>query len=119
MVVEAMATELKTMPQILSTQVIVVPAVAVVCALGSMVLVAQGIVIQSVEQEVPTTLPTAIVPPVTLNAMEGVLAGIFLLIESKLSYKIFGRFALSTARRCSIVLLSEIQFMLMKNVYDQ
>ena len=41
------ATELKTMPQILSTQAIVVPAVDVVWASGVIVFVAQGIVIQS------------------------------------------------------------------------
>ena len=75
--IAAAVTELKTIPQILSTQTTVVPAVPVVCAFGSIVLVAHGIVIQSVEQEVPTIVPTAIVPPVMLNDMEGVLAEIW------------------------------------------
>ena len=39
---------------------------------GSLVLVAQGMVIQSVAQVVPTLLPSAGVPPVMLNDMAGV-----------------------------------------------
>ena len=56
------------MPQILSTQVLGVP----VWAVGSMLLVAQGMVIQSVAQLVPTTLPAAGEPPVMLKDMAGV-----------------------------------------------
>ena len=56
------------MPHILSTQTAGVP----VCVVGSFEFVAQGIVIQSVVQEVPTTLPSAGVPPVTLNDIAGV-----------------------------------------------
>jgi hypothetical protein len=67
-VVEAAVTELKTIPQILSTQVAGVP----VWAVGSMLFVAQGMVIQSVAQLVPTTLPAAGEPPVILNDIEGV-----------------------------------------------
>ncbi len=61
-------TELKTIPQILSTQVAGVP----VWAVGSMLLVAQGMVIQSVAQLVPTKVPAAGEPPVILNDIEGV-----------------------------------------------
>jgi len=39
-----------------------------------MVLVAHGIVIQSVEQEVPTTVPGLVAPPVTLKDIAGELA---------------------------------------------
>jgi hypothetical protein len=60
--------ELNTIPQILSTQTAGVP----VCVVGSLELVAHGIVIQSVVHEVPTTLPSAGVPPVILNDMAGV-----------------------------------------------
>jgi hypothetical protein len=67
--VEAAVTELKTMPQIRSTHVLGVP----VWAVGSMLLVAHGIVIQSVAQFVPTTLPAAGDPPVMLNDIAGVL----------------------------------------------
>ncbi len=56
------------MPHILSTQVLGVP----VWAVGSMLLVAQGMVIQSVAQLVPTTLPAAGDPPVMLNDIAGV-----------------------------------------------
>ena len=41
--------------------------------MGSILFVAQGIVIQSVAQLVPTTLPSAGEPPVILNDMAGVL----------------------------------------------
>jgi hypothetical protein len=57
------------MPQIRSTHVLGVP----VWAVGSMLLVAHGIVIQSVAQLVPTRVPTAGDPPVMLNDMAGVL----------------------------------------------
>ncbi len=57
-------TELKTMPQMRSTQVLGVP----LCAVGSLVLVAHGMVIQSVTQATePTTEPSMGLPPVTLN----------------------------------------------------
>ena len=59
--------ELKTMPQILSTQTEGEP----VCISGSLVLVAHGIVIQSVVHCVPTMLPCCIAPPVMLNDMAG------------------------------------------------
>ena len=62
--------ELNTWPHILSTQTTGVPDWVV----GSLVLVAQGMVIQSVEQEVPTTLPRVGEPPVMENAWGGVLA---------------------------------------------
>ncbi len=69
----AVVTELKTMPQILSTQVVGVPF----CAVGSLVLVAQGMVIQSVVQATePTTEPRVGLPPVTLNDMAGVFTAI-------------------------------------------
>ena len=82
--VAVLATELKAMPQILSTHVVVVPAVAVVCASGFIVFVAHGIVIQSVEQEVPTTVPGFAVPPVTLNDIAGVLAARAIKVQSVL-----------------------------------
>ena len=65
-----MVAELKTWPQILSTHTTGVPDWVV----GSLVLVAQGMVIQSVEQEVPTTLPRVGDPPVMENDCGGVLA---------------------------------------------
>ena len=65
-----MAAELKTMPQILSTQTAGVP----IWVVGSLELVAHGMVIQSVVQAVPTTLPAAGLPPVMLKDMAGVLA---------------------------------------------
>ena len=60
-------TELKTIPQILSTQTVGVPDWAV----GLLVLVAQGMVIQSVMQLSPTTEPAAPAAPdpVTLKDM--------------------------------------------------
>ena len=64
-------TELKTMPQIRSTQFVGVPC----WALGLLVLVAQGMVIQSVTHWSPTTEPNMLlVAPVTLNDMAGMLA---------------------------------------------
>jgi hypothetical protein len=61
-------TELNTIPHIRSTQTGGVP----LCTLESMVFVAHGIVIQSVEQAVSTTLPASVVElPVILNAMLG------------------------------------------------
>lgn len=60
------------MPQIRSTQTAGVP----VWVKGSLVLVAQGMVIQSVAQVVPTLLPSAGVPPVMLKDMAGVLTRI-------------------------------------------
>ena len=63
-----MVAELNTMPQILSTQTDGVP----VWVVGSLLLVAQGMVIQSVEQVVPTLLPSAGVPPVILKDIAGV-----------------------------------------------
>ena len=57
------------MPQIRSTQIEGVP----VCVVGLLLFVAQGIVIQSVAQVVPTLLPSAGDPPVMLNDMAGVL----------------------------------------------
>ena len=81
-------TELKTWPQILSTHTTGIPDWVV----GSLVLVAHGIVIQSVMHwvncqihtyniylmqvltEVPTTLPRVGEPPVTEKAWGGVLA---------------------------------------------
>ena len=65
-----MVNELKAIPQIRSTQVAVDPAVAPVCASGFMVLAAQGMVIQSVEHEVPTVVPAVLV---MLNDCDGVL----------------------------------------------
>ena len=63
---EFVVTELKTMPQILSTQTVGVPDWAV----GELVLVAQGMVTQSVTQVSPTTEPSiAAAPPVRLNDM--------------------------------------------------
>ena len=63
-------TELKTIPQILSTQTVGVP----VCTIGSMVLVAQGMVSQSVTQFVSTTLPIGVVLlPVKLKDMAGTM----------------------------------------------
>ena len=67
----AVVTELKTIPQILSTQANGDPD----CAVGSSVFVAQRIVSQSVMQFAsPTTLPRVGVPPVTLNDIAIVLA---------------------------------------------
>ena len=66
---EGVVTELKTMPQIRSTQTEGVP----VWSVGSLLFVAHGMVIQSVEHAVPTLLPSAGVPPVMLKAMPGVL----------------------------------------------
>ena len=63
-----MVAELKTMPQMRSTQTAGLP----VWVKGSLVLVAQGMVIQSVAQVVPTLLPSAGVPPVMLKDMAGV-----------------------------------------------
>ena len=63
----AVVAELKTIPQIRSTQTAGVP----VCV-GELELVAHGMVIQSVVQVVPTTEPAAGLPPVMLKAMEGV-----------------------------------------------
>ena len=60
------------MPQIRSTQTAGVP----VWVKGSLVLVAQGMVIQSVAQVVPTLLPSAGVPPVMLKDMAGGLTRI-------------------------------------------
>ena len=65
---DGVPTELKTMPQILSTHVVGVP----IWAVGSLELVAQGMVIQSVSHWVPTTLPSAGLPPVMLNDIAGV-----------------------------------------------
>ncbi len=63
-------TELKTIPQILSTQTVGVP----VCTFGFMVLVAHGMVSQSVTQLVPTTLPTGVVLlPVKLKDIAGTI----------------------------------------------
>ena len=64
-----MVAELNTMPQIRSTQTAGLP----VWVKGSFVLVAQGMVIQSVAQVVPTLLPSAGVPPVMLKDIAGVL----------------------------------------------
>ena len=64
----AVVAELKTMPQILSTQTEGVP----VWVVGLLLLVAQGMVIQSVEHVVPTLLPSAGEPPVMLKDMAGV-----------------------------------------------
>lgn len=64
----AVVTELNTMPQMRSTQIEGVPV-----WVGELLLVAQGIVIQSVLQEVPTTDPRAGLPPVMLKDMAGVL----------------------------------------------
>lgn len=61
--------ELNTCPHILSTQTTGVPDWVV----GSLVLVAHGMVIQSVEHEVPTTLPCRGEPPVIENELDGVL----------------------------------------------
>ena len=60
--------ELKTIPQILSTHTEGVP----VWVVGLLLFVAHGIVIQSVEQVVPTLLPSAGDPPVILKDMAGV-----------------------------------------------
>ena len=60
---EAAVTELKTMPQILSTQTIGVPDWAV----GLFVLVAHGMVNQSVMQLSPTTAPEAPAAPVPVR----------------------------------------------------
>ena len=61
-------TELKTMPQIRSTQTVGVP----VCKDGFMVLVAHGMVSQSVTQFVSMMLPTTdVLLPVTLNDIAG------------------------------------------------
>ena len=68
-VVEAAVTELKTIPQIRSTQTEGVPD----CVVGWLELVAHGTVIQSVAQFVPTTLPSAGDPPVMLKAIAGEL----------------------------------------------
>ena len=67
----AAVTELNTMPQILSTQVMGEPVWAVELS----VLVAQGMLIQSKEQSVPTIEPALLVPlpvfcPCILNAIE-------------------------------------------------
>jgi len=63
-------TELKTIPQILSTQTVGVP----VCTIGSRVLVAQGMVSQSVTQLVSTRLPNGeVLLPVTLKDMAGTM----------------------------------------------
>ena len=59
--------ELKTIPQIRSTQTAGVP----ICVVGSFELVAHGIVIQSVVQAVPTILPARGLPPVILKLMAG------------------------------------------------
>lgn len=67
----AVVAELKTIPQMRSTQTAGVP----VWVVGSLELVAQGMVIQSVAQLVPTLLPSAGEPPVTLKDIAGVLAG--------------------------------------------
>jgi hypothetical protein len=66
---DGVVAELKTIPQILSTQMDGVP----VWVVGSLLLVAQGMVIQSVAQVVPTFEPSAGEPPVTLKDMAGVL----------------------------------------------
>ena len=55
-------TELKTMPHILSTQIDGVPDWTLL-----LLLVAHGIVSQSVEQAVLTLLPSAGEPPITLE----------------------------------------------------
>lgn len=61
-------TELNTIPQIRSTHTGGVP----LWTLGSMVFVAHGMVIQSVEQPVSTMLPVKVVElPVTLNDILG------------------------------------------------
>ena len=65
---DAEVTELKTIPQSLSRQ-----AIPSLCIMVS-VFVAQGMMIQSVWQLVPTTEPWAMAPPVRLNDMAGVLA---------------------------------------------
>ena len=66
MVLADAVTELKTMPHILSTQMVG----AEVWARGLLVLVAQGMVNQSVMHESPTTEPSwDAEPPVTLNDM--------------------------------------------------
>jgi len=66
----AVVTELKTMPQILSWHTLGVPFWPVML----LVLVAQGMMTQSVEQTDPTMLPCAMVPPLMLNDIAGVLA---------------------------------------------
>jgi hypothetical protein len=67
----AAVTELNTIPQMRSTQAAGVPD----WAAGSIVLVAQRIVIQSVMQlPSPTTLPRVGVPPVMLNDIAIVFA---------------------------------------------
>jgi len=59
-------TEFRAMPQILSTHTVGVP----LWTAGSLVLVAQGIVSQSVLQFEPTTVPRMVAElPVMLNAM--------------------------------------------------
>ena len=66
---ELVVTELKTIPQIRSTQTEGVP----LCVVGWLELVAHGTVIQSVAQFVPTTLPSAGDPPVMLKDIAGEL----------------------------------------------
>jgi hypothetical protein len=70
----AWRTELNTIPQILSTQPCPV-GVPPDCAVGLNVLVAQGILIQSVAQVVPVSVPALAVPdgefwPFILKAIE-------------------------------------------------
>ena len=74
---ELVVTDLKTIPQIRSTQTEGVP----LCVVGWLELVAHGTVIQSVAQFVPTTLPSAGDPPVMLKDIAGELT-------AKNSYKI-------------------------------
>ena len=57
--------------------------------LGSFELVAHGIVIQSVVHEVPTTDPTAGLPPVMLNDMAGVFTKMKLLIYHVAIFEVF------------------------------
>ena len=63
--------------------------------LGSFELVAHGIVIQSVVHEVPTTDPTAGLPPVMLNDMAGVFTKMKLLIYHVAIFEVFLSMAFS------------------------
>ena len=66
-------TELKTWPQILSTQTTGVPFWAV----GSLLLVAQGMVNQSVVHWVPTRLPVPVPPEMEKDFGVSEAAGVF------------------------------------------
>jgi hypothetical protein len=66
-------TELKTIPQMRSTQTAGIP----VCTIGSIVLVAHGIVSQSVAQLDSMMLPTGeVLLPVKLNDMAGTIVAV-------------------------------------------